>query len=362
VFIKGIGVFRDLVDHQQSSHLSYPSLVDDFDVGPHCIAADPTGIFKPLPDSVREVRSFELCSAPIDFSFMFDGMKLRRGVIALGAAIAALSVLAPARVTAGDIDSEHIFGFMIGSDVGQVGERELQSETTGRFGKAGGRYRAAEQEIELEIVPAKNIRVEIGTSFAAHRIAGVPGLDDQRALGWQGASVDFRYRFLDRATTPLGLTLAFETQTSRIDETSAARVHSYGSGVTLALDHEIVPDVAIAALNLFYQPEWTRYQGAGTDDREASLGVALGVMLQVRPGILLGGEVRYMRRYEGLGLDELAGQALFIGPTAYIQLSERTRLSASWSAQVYGRTGTASGLDLVNFERHQARLVYGVNF
>jgi hypothetical protein len=290
-------------------------------------------------------------------------MQVRRSVKAVQAAAIAFCMLAPMRVDAGDIDTEHIFGFMIGSDIGQVGEREFQSETTGRFGKAGGRYRAGEQEFELEFVPARNIRIEIGSSFAAHRIAGVPGLDDQRALAWQGASVDFRYRFLDRETAPAGMTLALETQINRIDETSAVRARSYGTGLTLAFDREIVPDVAVAAINLIYQPEWTRYRDAGTSEREASLGVALGVLMQVRPGVLFGGEARYMRRYEGVGLDELAGQALFIGPTAYFQLSDRSRLTASWSAQVWGRSsGTGPTLDLVNFERHQVRLVYGVNF
>jgi hypothetical protein len=46
-------------------------------------------------------------------------------------------------------------------------------------------------------------------------------------------------------------------------------------------------------------------------------------MAQVRPGLLLGGEARYFRQFDGVGLDELAGQALFVGPTAYFQLSER---------------------------------------
>jgi hypothetical protein len=86
-------------------------------------------------------------------------------------------------------------------------------------------------------------------------------------------------------------------------------------------------------------------------------------MAQFRPGVFLGAEARYLRRYEGIGLQELAGQALFIGPTAYFQLSERSRLTASWSAQAWGRpAGPNAALDLVNFERHQARLVFGVNF
>jgi len=93
------------------------------------------------------------------------------------------------------------------------------------------------------------------------------------------------------------------------------------------------------------------------------LGVAFGVMAHLRPWLLFGGEARYFRRYDGIGLEELAGQAFFIGPTAYFQLSERARLTASWSVQAWGRpAGTSAALDLVNFERHQAKLIFGVNF
>ena len=47
----------------------------------------------------------------------------------------------------------------------------------------------------------------------------------------------------------------------------------------------------------------------------------------------------------------------------YFRLSERARLTANWSVQAWGRTAGSDGnLDLVNFERHQARLVFGVNF
>src|SRR5438270_598146 len=80
-------------------------------------------------------------------------------------------------------------------------------------------------------------------------------------------------------------------------------------------------------------------------------------------GFLVGGEARYLRKYEGIGLEDFAGEALFIGPTAYFQLSERSRLTLAWSVQAWGRSAQpASALDLVNFERHQARLIFGVNF
>jgi hypothetical protein len=127
------------------------------------------------------------------------------------AAIVCLCALLAGGVHAEGIDTEHVFGFMIGSDVGTVGEREFQSETTGRFAKNGGNYRAVGQQLELEFLPAQNFRIEMGTSFAAHDINGVTGFDDRRQLSWQGVSVDFRYRFLDKDTRPIGLTLAAET-------------------------------------------------------------------------------------------------------------------------------------------------------
>ncbi len=281
----------------------------------------------------------------------------------LGAAIAGVAAVLPLGAYAEGFDTEHIFGFMIGSDVGDVGEREFQSQTTGRFAKDGGRYRALNQEMELELVPAPNFRVELGTSFGAYDINRVPGFDDRRQLSWQSVSVDFRYRFLNREATPFGMTVALETRAGRVDETTAAAVRSYGTELTVAFDREVIPNLAVAALNVSYEPEWTRMPRTGTAEQDATIGIAFGLMAKVRPDILIGGEARYFRKYDGIGLDELSGQALFIGPTAYFQLSERSRLTATWSVQAWGqRAGSNAAVDLVNFERHQARLVYGLNF
>src|SRR5260370_26251920 len=111
-------------------------------------------------------------------------------------AIVCLSALLPSGVHAEGIDTEHLFGFMIGTDVGSTGEREFQSQTTGRFSKSGGRYRAISQELELEFVPARDFRIEMGTSFASHDINDVPDFEDCLQLAWPGGSLVFRYRVL----------------------------------------------------------------------------------------------------------------------------------------------------------------------
>ncbi|MBR0706510.1 hypothetical protein JQ603_08430 [Bradyrhizobium liaoningense] len=289
---------------------------------------------------------------------------MRTGPHIFWTAVACMAALAPACAGAEEgFDTEHIFGFMIGTDVGNVGEREFQTQTTGSFGKGGGTYRALAQEVEIEVVPLPNFRIELGGTASWHDITGVPDIDDRRQFNFQGASLDLRYRLLDRERAPFGFTVAAEFHGDRIDETSGAKGRMYGTEFTLAFDRELVPNFVIGALNLIYQPEWARFEVAGTSEKSSTVGAAFAALARVRPNVLLGGEMRYFRQYEGIGLGEFSGQALFVGPTAYFQLSERSRLTLSWSMQAWGRpAGSGGNLDLVNFERHQARLVFGVNF
>jgi hypothetical protein len=83
-----------------------------------------------------------------------------------------------------EIDTEHLFGFVIGSDVGETGEREFQNLITGRFAKNTGRYRALADATELEFVPVKNFRVEFAAVAASYDISGVAGFDDLKAFPW----------------------------------------------------------------------------------------------------------------------------------------------------------------------------------
>jgi hypothetical protein len=175
--------------------------------------------------------------------------------------------------------------------------------------------------------------------------------------------VDLRYRLLERDAAPFGMTVAWESHGDRIDEVSGARAQRFGTELTLAFDRELIPGRLLAALNLMYEPEWTRFAVSGLAERESTIAAAAALMAQVWPGVLIGAEARFLRKYEGIGLNDLAGSALYIGPTAYFKLSERSRLTVAWSIQAWGHpAGASATLDLVNFEHQQARLTYGVNF
>jgi hypothetical protein len=101
----------------------------------------------------------------------------------------------------------------------------------------------------------------------------------------------------------------------------------------------------------------------GTWSRQATIGVATALMAQIGPDLFVGIEARYLRSYDGLGLDCFAGHSFFVGPTIYTKLSERFWILLAWNVQIAGRLadGPAS-LDLRTFERHQATLRFGFIF
>jgi hypothetical protein len=277
-------------------------------------------------------------------------------------ALAAVLAMAATAVHADD-DTEYHYGFMVGTDVGAVGEKELQGRTTGRFGKRAGSYGALSQKIEAEFVPARDLRFSVGAAVAYHDIAGVPGLDDRRQGAFEALSFGVKYRLLDRAHAPFGLAIEAEPQWARLDGTSGAPVDQYGVQLSILLDRELIANRIVAAFNLVYEPEASRSRITGVWSHESNLRVSAAIMAQAQAGIFLGTELRYLRQYEGLGLDRFAGHALYLGPTLFAKLSEQCWFVAAWSVQVAGRAADEPGsLDLTNAERHQVRFKLGVNF
>jgi hypothetical protein len=271
--------------------------------------------------------------------------------------------LVPGGARAEPIETEHLFAFTIGSDVGDVGEKELEGSVTGRFSKQTGTYDAGSSTMSVEFVPMPHLRTEFTGTVNSYDITGVSGFADQRYTAFGGLSADIRYQFLDRATAPFGFAIGAEPHWGRADDITGQPGDQYGVDFVAAADWEIIPGRIVAAFNLLYQPDTMRANLTGTWAQESTAGVALGVMAQVYSGIFVGGEARYLRQYDGFTLDTLAGQGFFVGPTLYVKFSERAWMTLAWSTQVTGHaTATVGSLDLVDFERQQARLLFCVNF
>ena len=276
--------------------------------------------------------------------------------------LAAALVAAPTLILADD-DTEYHFGFTAGTSVGEVGEKEIQSRLTGRFGKSAGDYNALSNKLEAEYVPMRNVRLSLGTYFTHHHIAGVPELDDRRKGEFDGLAFGVKYRLLDRNHGSIGLAVEAEPQWRRVDGTSGEPVNQIGGQYAILLDKELVSNRIVSAFNLVYEPEASRSRITGAWSHELTIRAATAVMAQARPNVFMGMEARYLRKYEGLAFDTFAGHAFYLGPTVSVKLPGGSWLLAAWSIQVAGRSvDEPESLDLTNFERHQVRLKFGFNY
>jgi hypothetical protein len=70
------------------------------------------------------------------------------------------------------VDTEHIFGFNEGGDIGEVSDKELEKESAIRFGKAAGRYVAVSTLVDFKYVPFDGVLVSPGILLSAHSITG----------------------------------------------------------------------------------------------------------------------------------------------------------------------------------------------
>jgi hypothetical protein len=287
-------------------------------------------------------------------------------LVSPGVAIAAQRSAAPAGEQPNDkddIDSEHIFGITEGSDVGDKGEKEIEVEPFGRFGKRGGSYAATSTPVSYKYTVIDNFRIAPVITLASHNIQNVPGLPDVSQWTLEGAGAEVRYRLLDRERDPIGMTLSIAPGRNRVDEKTGLPVEQYAIDFAALFDRALIPNRLFAALNLIYEPAWTRLRPTHEWERDSTIGIYGALSGQVAAGVFVAMEARYLRRYEGIGLNAFLGEALFAGPSLFVKLPNHWFASAAWNLQVSGHAaGETGSLDLTNFERHEVRLRFGATF
>lgn len=257
-----------------------------------------------------------------------------------------------------EAESKYLFGFVDGADIGNEGEKAIEYEATGSFGKRGGRYSAIEHELAFEHVLTQNFSYELSAHGLTHSISGVDNLEDRNSTQFSGASAKLRYLIIGRGPgSPIGLTVSAEPEWSRIDGTDGTQTPAYASAFKLVADTELVANRLYAALNLIYEPETAKPSDSDVWERSSSLGVALGLAYRVTPTLALGVGAEYDRAYDGLALQTFTGNALFVGPTVQINITRKILLAAAVSAQVAGRAVDDSrALDFTNFSRYRGNL------
>jgi hypothetical protein len=287
------------------------------------------------------------------------------------------------------VETENLFGFTNGSDTGEAGSKEFSPEAAMALGKRGGSYRAFGTKLELGFGVTDDFSFSMSALGDCHRIRNVMDFDDVRGrCGLNGVGAEVRWRLLNRKTAPFGLTLHAEPSFARFDESSGQVGRKIGSENKIILDKELIPDTLFGTVNLLYEPERFRERLVIPAERGSVGGVAAALSHRVSKTTFVGGELRYLRAYDGFALNRFSGQALYAGPTLYTQLTEKAWLSAAWNIQVAGREAldrrdVAAGivealeagedplsavpvrrshLDLKNFERHRIKVKAGFEF
>jgi hypothetical protein len=299
---------------------------------------------------------------------------MRCFAFACGALLAALSFLISGAARAQDaapvfrdIETKYVFGFTEGSGIGLEGEREVSFDSEARIGKRDGHYFASESKLEYEFTPNQYMQFELGPFVSAHSIRDVTDLDNRSQLALGGFFGEIRYLLLGRGpSSPLGVTLSAEPEWRRIDETSGERVNNVELELKVNADLELVPQRLYLGSNLLYEPEATHdpdHIGAGWAV-ESKGGVSAALAYRVVPALLIGSEMWYLRHYDGAWFNSFTGDALFVGPTLFVQLSPKMFIAAAWNMQVWGRETDNPGvtLNLAEFSRQRAKLKFALEF
>jgi hypothetical protein len=157
-----------------------------------------------------------------------------------------------------ELETTHLFGFTLGSDVNDVGEIEGEVETIGRFTKRDGAYAALSNAAAIKFIPFQDFSIEPGIGLAYHDITGVPGFDDRVQWAYEATLLELRYRALNRKSAPFGLTFGMDPHWVRVDETSGEPIDRYGVDLLMIADRELIEDRMFGAFNLVYPSDATR--------------------------------------------------------------------------------------------------------
>jgi hypothetical protein len=279
-------------------------------------------------------------------------------------AIVAMAVRAEAQDVSAfhEIETKYIFGFTVGSAIEIEGEKAFEPDTVGQFGKRSGSYTATGTELEYEFTPNQYMQIELGPTVAYYNIHNVIGLDDRNMGSLNGFVGNLRYLIIDRGPSPFAVTLAAEPEWHSLDETTGAKVVNYALETRVEADAELIKNRLFFGFNLLYEPETTRAD-LGAWVNESTFGESTALAFQIIPKVAVGVELWYLRHYEGLAFNTFTGDAVFLGPTFYWQVTPKILVSAAWNTQIAGHeTGVAPALDLTDFSHQRARLLLEFEF
>ncbi|WP_298957544.1 hypothetical protein [uncultured Methylobacterium sp.] len=270
------------------------------------------------------------------------------------------------------VDSENLFGFTEGTDVGRKGEQEVILDTIVRLSKrragpGSSGYAAAQPELSYQLDLTDQFSIEPGIWLDTRRQRNIADLPDTASGGFNGGSLELKYQFHKRTDdSPFGLAIQSEPQWARIDPIEGIGGDVFSADTRLIADARLIPDTLWAAANLIYDPQVANRKGSGEVERSSTLAFSGSLMGRVSEHVFLGPEIRYARAYDGAALNRFDGDAVFLGPVLHMQVEKTFFLTVAAATQVYGHDRDPSyarqAFNLTQFPRHAVRIRFGAEF
>lgn len=270
----------------------------------------------------------------------------------------------PATPEITQVPGEDIFGFTSPTDVGSPGDKGIALENDGAVGKRQGRYRAITQKLEFSRTFAENWSYAASIFGVWTSLCNHPDFPDRSAYGFDGVSVEFRDRVIQRsATNPFALTLAIEPRFGRIDTFSGMRSISYSGEVKIQIDAPI-SDRLFWGMNANFGTGRARdpFERTWASSSNSALSTAIAYAV-VDDKFWAGAEARWRHAWSTGFFGTLEGQAFYFGPTIAFKPAANVTVNAVVLPQIAGKArGAPSPLDLDSFERANYRVKIAVGF
>lgn len=271
-----------------------------------------------------------------------------------------------------DVDTEHLFGFTEGADAGEKGEQEVVIDTVTRVSKrrdgpGPSTYRVLETRFAYQFNPIDKLSIEFSAFGTLRRQRNIVDLDDKSYGTFDGVSMEVKYQFLKGTKEqPLGLALEVRPRFTRILPVEGNGANIFDLESLLQIDVQVVPDKLWYGSNISFEPAAGRQRGGGPGYRSSTFLWSNVLVGRIGENTYFGPEVRYLRGYEGIFLNQLESEALTVGPALHHRFTEKIWLTAAYAGQVWGRdadpTLAGRALGLNQFERHNVRVKFGMEF
>lgn len=234
----------------------------------------------------------------------------------------------------------------------EQGEFEFEQWVTARVEKEDGHYQKWESRSELEYGLTDLLTTAFYLNLEYLDVSRVTGFDEERDFEFNGVSSEWKYLSRPEGEGAIGVLLYGEVSTD-IDE-------------ELELEEKLVLGKTwgkwTAAANIIVEQAW-KFEGGldDTEQKESELEFSTGISRRMNERWFLGLEGRNHRRFGGLYLESQNSSAWYLGPAVEYDRDEWW-VTLTFLPQLAGTPDTYHGLELVDHERVEVRLIVGFEF